>query len=88
MRQSAVQSDPSTVYSHPLHGRTSSTRPVSESVRASNVRAVTDEEWIAQQVAQAPPLSPSRRNRLALLLASDPAGDKLLTTEPATLASR
>jgi hypothetical protein len=62
--------------------------PVLQSPLAFSVRGVTDEEWIAEQVAQAPPLSASRRNRLALLLASDPAGDQLLTREPATLASR
>jgi hypothetical protein len=49
---------------------------------------MTDEDWMAEQVAKAPPLSPSRRNRLALLLASDPAGDKLVAIEPAAHASR
>lgn len=49
---------------------------------------MTEKEWIAQQVAQAPPLSASRRNRLALLLASEPAGDKLIVRELATSASR
>lgn len=49
---------------------------------------VTDAEWVAEQVAQAPPLSMSRRNRLALLLAGDPSGIELLTREPAALASR
>lgn len=49
---------------------------------------MTEQEWIAQQVAQAPPLSASRRNRLALLLASEPAGDKLVMREPAASASR
>ncbi len=48
---------------------------------------MTEKEWIAQQVAQAPPLSASRRNRLALLLASEPTGHKLIMREPATSAS-
>jgi hypothetical protein len=49
---------------------------------------MTDAEWIAEQVAMAPPLSGSRRNRLALLLASEPTRDKLIARKPATPASR
>lgn len=49
---------------------------------------MTEREWIAQQVAQAAPLSPSRRNRLALLLAGDPTRDKLVMRKPTTTASR
>jgi hypothetical protein len=55
---------------------------------SDSVNDMTDEDWIAEHVAKAPPLSPSRRNRLALLLASDPAGDKLVTIKPAAHASR
>jgi hypothetical protein len=68
-----------------LHGRKI---PRERHTGSDSVNDMTDEDWIAEQVAKAPPLSPSRRNRLALLLASDPSGDKLVTIEPAAHASR